>query len=416
MTTLVKQHLIDPEICIRCHTCEEACPIDAITHDDNNVVVDASICNFCMACIAPCPTGSIDNWRIVKTPYSLEEQLSWMELPEQEEFGDRAGGGAIEALDDEVAALLAEAHKGAGGAAKAPASAAKPTVNLFTAASPAVATVQGNYRLTGDNADSDVRHIILDLGTTSFPVLEGQSVGIAPPGTDDNGRPHRMRLYSVSSPRDGERPNTNNLSLTVKREPHGLASNYVCDLKRGDQVKLTGPFGSTFLMPNDARATILMICTGTGSAPFRGFTMRRQRAASGETGGMMLVFGARRPDSLPYFGPLQKLPADFIDVQLAFSREPGQDRQYVQDRMLARADAVARLVDAGREAHLPQAMQHVHAGEAGADDDGVIGLGRTRHKSCLRLRDHEPIVFISRKSASRAQPSQPNSRAAIHRK
>ncbi|MEP1292182.1 MAG: 4Fe-4S binding protein, partial [Nitratireductor sp.] len=114
MTALVKQHLIDPEICIRCHTCEEACPIDAITHDDNNVVVDASICNFCMACIAPCPTGSIDNWRIVKTPYSLEEQLSWMELPEQEEFGDRAGGGAIEALDDEVAALLAEAHKGAG--------------------------------------------------------------------------------------------------------------------------------------------------------------------------------------------------------------------------------------------------------------------------------------------------------------
>jgi benzoyl-CoA 2,3-dioxygenase component A len=344
MTTLVKQHLIDPEICIRCHTCEEACPIDAITHDDNNVVVDASICNFCMACIAPCPTGSIDNWRIVKTPYSLEEQLSWMELPEQEEFGDRAGGGAIEALDDEVAALLAEAHKGAGGAAKAPASAAKPTVNLFTAASPAVATVQGNYRLTGDNADSDVRHIILDLGTTSFPVLEGQSVGIAPPGTDDNGRPHRMRLYSVSSPRDGERPNTNNLSLTVKREPHGLASNYVCDLKRGDQVKLTGPFGSTFLMPNDARATILMICTGTGSAPFRGFTMRRQRAASGETGGMMLVFGARRPDSLPYFGPLKKVPDALLDKHLVFSRVEGTPREYVQDRMRVEKDKIATML------------------------------------------------------------------------
>ncbi|MEO9612559.1 MAG: benzoyl-CoA 2,3-epoxidase subunit BoxA [Nitratireductor sp.] len=344
MTALVKQHLIDPEICIRCHTCEEACPIDAITHDDNNVVVDASICNFCMACIAPCPTGSIDNWRIVKTPYSLEEQLSWMELPEQEEFGDRAGGGAIEALDDEVAALLAEAHKGAGGAAKAPASAAKPTVNLFTAASPAVATVQGNYRLTGDNADSDVRHIILDLGTTSFPVLEGQSVGIAPPGTDDNGRPHRMRLYSVSSPRDGERPNTNNLSLTVKREPHGLASNYVCDLKRGDEVRLTGPFGSTFLMPNDARATILMICTGTGSAPFRGFTMRRQRAASGETGGMMLVFGARRPDSLPYFGPLKKVPDALLDKHLVFSRVEGTPREYVQDRMRLEKDKIATML------------------------------------------------------------------------
>ena len=31
---LIKQHLIDPEICIRCNTCEDTCPIDAITHDD----------------------------------------------------------------------------------------------------------------------------------------------------------------------------------------------------------------------------------------------------------------------------------------------------------------------------------------------------------------------------------------------
>jgi benzoyl-CoA 2,3-dioxygenase component A len=25
---LRKQHLIDPEICIRCNTCEETCPVD----------------------------------------------------------------------------------------------------------------------------------------------------------------------------------------------------------------------------------------------------------------------------------------------------------------------------------------------------------------------------------------------------
>ncbi len=166
-----------------------------------NVVVDASKCNFCMDCISPCPTGSIDNWRVVATPYSLEEQLSWMELPPQEDLGEEGGGdSAIEALDDEAAALLAEAHKGAGGAAKAPASASKPSVNLFTRAHPAIATVQGNYRLTDDAAESDIRHIILDLNSVNFPVLEGQSVGVTPPGTDANGRPHHMRLYSVSSP------------------------------------------------------------------------------------------------------------------------------------------------------------------------------------------------------------------------
>ncbi len=51
----------------------------------------------------------------------------------------------------------------------------------------------------------------------SFPVLEGQSIGIMPPGVDASGRAHHLRLYSVASPRDGEKPNHNNLSLTVKR-------------------------------------------------------------------------------------------------------------------------------------------------------------------------------------------------------
>ena len=85
MTTPTKQHLIDPEICIRCYTCENTCPIQAIEHDDNNVVVDASKCNFCMDCIPVCPTGSIDEWRVVAQPYSLENQYEWDELPEQEE-------------------------------------------------------------------------------------------------------------------------------------------------------------------------------------------------------------------------------------------------------------------------------------------------------------------------------------------
>lgn len=377
MNAPVKQHLIDPEICIRCHTCEEACPIGAITHDDNNVVVDASICNFCMDCISPCPTGSIDNWRVVTTPYSLEEQLSWMELPEQAELspaGDGTGP-AIEALDDEVAALLAEAHKGAGGAAKAPASASKPSVNLFSTTHPAIATVQGNYRLTAEDADSDVRHIILDLGNTSFPVLEGQSVGIAPPGTDANGRPHRMRLYSISSPRDGERPNTNNLSLTVKREPNGVASNYVCDLKRGDEVKLTGPFGSTFLMPNDPQANVLMICTGTGSAPFRGFTMRRQRTVSGPSGGMTLIFGARSPSSLPYFGPLKKVPDTLLAKHLVFSRVEGAPKEYVQDRMRAQKERIAELLRSENTHVYVCGLKAMEIGVESAFEDIARGAG-----------------------------------------
>ncbi len=346
MTKPLKQHLIDPEICIRCYTCESVCPLEAITHNDDNVVVDASKCDYCMTCIAPCPTGSIDEWRVVTKPYSLEEQFEWTELPEQESFPDAApeADTALEALDDAMAALLADAHKGAGGKARAPISASKPSVNLYNLGKPATATVQGNYRLTAEGADSDVRHIILDFGGQPFPVLEGQSIGIIPPGTDADGKPYLPRLYSVSSPRDGERPNYNNLSLTVKREDKGVCSNYLCDLEKGAEVKVTGPFGSTFLMPNDPRARILMICTGTGSAPFRAFTMHRQRYYSDASGQMTLIFGARTPDSLPYFGPLKKVPDTVLRKHLVFSRLPGEPKQYVQHRLREVSDEIAEML------------------------------------------------------------------------
>lgn len=346
MTQPSKQHLIDPEVCIRCYTCEMTCPEEAILHDDNNVVVNAEKCNFCMDCIPVCPTGSIDEWRVVTTPYSVEEQFSWEEMPEQEAFGDTTDEAetGIEALDDAVAKLLAEAHRGAGGKAKAPVTASKPTINLYNLARPVVAKVQGNYRLTSPTSDSDVRHIILNFGDQSMPVLEGQSIGIIPPGTDSDGNAHLPRLYSISSPRDGERPNFNNLSLTVKREEKGLCSNYICDLEKGAEVQVTGPFGATFLMPNDPQARLLMICTGTGSAPMRAFTMQRQRTTGDENGGMTMFFGARNPDSLPYFGPLKKVPQSLLKTHLVFSRIDGQPKEYVQDRIAAEEDTVAELL------------------------------------------------------------------------
>lgn len=346
MNKPVKQHLIDPEICIRCYTCEMTCPIGAIEHDDENVVVNADVCNFCMDCIPVCPTGSIDEWRVVEQPYSLEEQFSWTELPEQADFSqmqnqDDPDG---ENLDGAIAALLAEAHKGSGGKPVAPASAAKPVVNLYNLGNPVEAVVQGTYRLTAEGTEADVRHVILDFQGKPFPVLEGQSIGIIPPGTDENGQAHLPRLYSVSSPRDGERPGYHNVSLTVKREENGLCSNYVCDLQKGDKVNVTGPFGATFLLPADPDARLLMICTGTGSAPMRAFTMARQRTVGEKNGGMVMFFGARTPDTLPYFGPLNKVPASLLEKHLVFSRMPGQAKEYVQDRMQQQEDIVAEML------------------------------------------------------------------------
>ncbi|MBX3604769.1 MAG: benzoyl-CoA 2,3-epoxidase subunit BoxA [Piscinibacter sp.] len=367
---VLKQHLIDPEICIRCNTCEATCPVQAITHDSRNYVVDAAKCNLCMACIPPCPTGSIDNWRTmpIVRAYSVEEQLTWDSLPAELTTDELAASGVAadaEPAVEPVAPSLPAAVSGETAFSSAqygttlpPWSAAHAYTNLYgpkAADKSVTATVVGNVRVTEVGKQYDTHHIVLDFGAMPFPVLEGQSIGVVPPGVDEQGRAHHARQYSIASPRNGERPGYNNVSLTIKRvlEDHsgkpvrGVASNYMCDLQVGDKVQVIGPFGSSFLMPNHPKSHIVMICTGTGSAPMRAMTeWRRRLRASGkfEGGKLMLFFGARTKEELPYFGPLQSLPKDFIDINLAFSRTPASPKRYVQDLMRERAADLAPLL------------------------------------------------------------------------
>ena len=393
---LFNQHLIDPEICIRCNTCEATCPVGAITHDSRNYVVLADKCNFSMACVPPCPTGSIDNWRmqVKSSPYTVEEQLSWDELPAALTDNELSAVASTENGDSpaqaltpvsssenneasaEVKALLSASV----GATVPPWSAAHPFTNLYGPKEPITATVVGNVQVNEAGTDNETHHIVLDFANLPFPVLEGQSIGILPPGSDEQGRTHHARQYSVASPRNGERPGYNNLSLTVKRviEDHtgnpvkGVASNYLCDLKLGDKVQVIGPFGHSFLMPNHPKSNIVMICTGTGSAPMRAMTeWRRRQRNSGkfEGGKLMLFFGARTQKELPYFGPLQRLPKDFIDINFAFSREQAQPKRYVQDLMRERAIDLAVL--------LREANTYIY----------VCGLKSMEEGAILALRD-----------------------------
>ncbi|MDM0056583.1 benzoyl-CoA 2,3-epoxidase subunit BoxA [Variovorax fucosicus] len=402
---LIKQHLIDPEICIRCNTCEATCPVNAITHDDRNYVVRADVCNGCMACISPCPTGSIDNWRTmpVVRAYSIEEQLTWDELPAEltpeqlEAEGVPATGQAV--MPAPAAAPQPASEPGAAvfnsaqyGATRPPWSAAHAYTNLHSPKDPVTATVVGNFNCTEAGFENQTHHIVLDLGAMPFPVLEGQSIGVIPPGVDGKGKPHFARQYSIASPRNGERPGYNNISLTVKRvtedhqgkPAHGVASNYVCDLKVGDKVQVVGPFGASFLMPNHPKSHIVMICTGTGSAPMRAMTeWRRRLRKSGkfEGGKLLLFFGARTQQELPYFGPLQTLPKDFIDINFAFSRTPGQPKRYVQDVMRERAADLAALLKDGQTHFYVCGLKSMEEGvvlalrdvavEAGLDWDAV---------------------------------------------
>ena len=130
---MLRQHLIDPEICIRCNTCEETCPVDAVTHDSRNYVVDAAKCNYCNECISPCPTGAIDNWRQVDKREALHARRA-APLGQSCPRRSTLETGAGDAMPTDVARITSVATAGQGGDAPPPWSAAHPYVNLYTPA------------------------------------------------------------------------------------------------------------------------------------------------------------------------------------------------------------------------------------------------------------------------------------------
>jgi len=339
----VKQHLIDPETCARCGSCEYACPEEAISMspDGKNYAVDPALCKGEHECLFSCSTDAINAWRMVPEgqSYSLEEQFGWDELPAEAELD----GQLIPHPDSAEEAVPSN---------PAPASASVPSVFLHTQKNPLGARIVRNQRVTA--GDSAIHHIVLDCSDGDFPWLEGQNIGVLPPGTDPGGHAHHMRAYSIASDRDGEAAGSRQLALTVKRvvdewqgQPyHGVASNFLCDLQPGDAVSCIGPMGEKFLMPQDPDARIMMICTGTGIAPMRGFIQRQQRINPQPRHALQLYYGARSAAEMAYLAELQELPATLVETHLALSREPGQPKCYVQDLLRERAEQVADFLAA----------------------------------------------------------------------
>ena len=152
--------------------------------------------------------------------------------------------------------------------------------NHYRVQEPGIARVVSNVRLTPDHA-SEVRHLVLSLENLDYPYREGQSLGVLTPGVDDRGHANTLRLYSIASGRSGEAGQGKTVSICVKRrvvrDPEtgeilqGAASNFLCDVKPGDEIAITGPVGKSFLLPEDPRSNLILIATGTGVAPFRGF-------------------------------------------------------------------------------------------------------------------------------------------------
>lgn len=244
-------------------------------------------------------------------------------------------------------------------------------VQLATTRDPVTATIAGSRLCTASRkAAGFVRHVTLDLAGTPLAgaFRPGQSIGVLPPGTDDRGRPHAQRLYSVSTPSEGDRldghpsPAGALVATTVKRlidEHHdthrlvrGVCSNFLCDAQVGDTVRIAGPAGKRFLLPADpARHDYLFIATGTGIAPFRGMILDlvRQAPASRAT----LLMGVPYATDLLYHDELADLAGRHHAFRYitAVSRERQHDldrRLYVHDRLETHRDELAALLASER--------------------------------------------------------------------
>lgn len=234
-------------------------------------------------------------------------------------------------------------------------------VNIYRPKDPYVGKAVDNIRLTPEDSPNDVRHVVLDLSEGSLRYIEGQSIGIVPPGTDANGKPHKLRLYSIASSRIGDHKDSKTVSLCVKRvvykhpetgaEVRGVASNHICSLKPGDPVMITGPVGKSFLLPEDPTMNIVMIATGTGIAPFRAFLRHiYDEMPAPWQGEVWLFFGVQTSVDLLYHDELaaytEKTGGKFKLVT-AISREQKNaegGRMYVQHRIAEHADTLWSMI------------------------------------------------------------------------
>jgi ferredoxin--NADP+ reductase len=244
-------------------------------------------------------------------------------------------------------------------------------LNTYKNKAPFTGKVVSTKRIVGPQATGETCHIVIDHNA-EFPYWEGQSWGVIPPGNrEKDGKPHSVRLYSIASSRYGDDMSGKTGSLCVRRATYwcpelkaedpakkGVCSNFLCDTKPGDEIKMTGPAGKVMLMPEEDPTTdYIMVATGTGIAPFRGFVRRLffedTPAAKAYKGQAWLFLGVANTDALLYDDEFQDAKSRYPDnfrLDYALSREQENKKggkMYIQDKVEEYADEIFAKLDAG---------------------------------------------------------------------
>ena len=173
----------------------------------------------------------------------------------------------------------------------------------------------------------------------------------------------RLRQYSISSSPLAE-PGSCTLTWAVIDEESfqgdgkrflGVASNYLSNLHEGDHIHVSVKQShQSFHLPLDiAETPLIMVCAGTGIAPFRGFIQERvlQIEAGRKLAPALLFFGCQSPgqDDLHADELSAWASKGAVDVRYAYSRDPESSKgaKYVQDRFWADREDVLHLFHSG---------------------------------------------------------------------
>jgi len=224
-----------------------------------------------------------------------------------------------------------------------------------------IGKVTATHRLTPARSD-EVRHIVLSIDDPAFRFVEGQTVGVLVPGPHAFGNAFHHRRYSIASARPASiaGDQASELELLVRRcfsidevsgERHpGIASNHLCDARPGQEIRLTGPYRSPFKIPADPTSNVLMIGTGTGVAPFRGFVQRIYNQVGNWEGDVRLFYGGRTGMELYYMNDVNADLANYYKQETfrafqALSLRPlSRPEQALEASLSEHAAEVWRLV------------------------------------------------------------------------
>jgi CDP-4-dehydro-6-deoxyglucose reductase len=175
------------------------------------------------------------------------------------------------------------------------------------------------------------KHLEFEMqGVPRFDFVAGQWLSFQHRHSDGQ---EITRAYSIASPpAEG-----NGFALCLNRVANGFMSNFLCELREGEELSCQGPFGDFILRP-PARDKVF-IATGTGIAPFRSMLHWLFGEESRHQGQQFwLVFGSRSEADIYYHQEFLRLAAGHANFHYLPTLSRGSTewtgrRGYVQDHV-----------------------------------------------------------------------------------